>query len=174
MVLWVVSGVVRNSRTFHPDGRVFRCTAEPLGSTDPSLARAADQLAGAVLLRIGMGVMKRGMPRWLAKLVPDAPSIAMRFSPGEIRLERRPGEDLDLLCTAGGDRLWKLLVNLMLGGKMYGLHPFDYFRNVYYAQVPYRIDGGTRDVWIRLVPDRGQDGFCSRPARRMPPRANRT
>ena len=80
----------------------------------------------------------------------------MRFSPGEIRLERRPGEDLDLLCTAGGDRLWKLLFNLMLGGKMYGLHPFDYFRNVYYAQVPYRIDGGTRDVWIRLVPDRGQ------------------
>ena len=152
-----VSGVVRNSRTFHPDGRVFRCTAEPLGSTDPSLARAADQLAGAVLLRIGMGVMKRGMPRWLAKLVPDAPSIAMRFSSGEIRLERRPGEDLDLLCTAGGDRLWKLLLNLMLGGKMYGLHPFDYFRNVYYAQVPYRIDGGTRDVWIRLVPGRGQE-----------------
>lgn len=151
-----VSGVVRNSRTFHPDGRVFRGTAESLFPSDPCLARAAEQLAGPVLMRMGMGIMKKGMPLWLANHVPDAPSIAMRFSPEEIRLERREGEDLDLLCTAGGDRLWKLLVNLMLGGKMYGLNQFDYFRNAYYAQVPYRIDGGERDVWVRLIPDRGQ------------------
>jgi hypothetical protein len=59
-------------------------------------------------MRFGMGLMKTGMPNWLANLVPDAPSIAARFfspSPGEIALQRRPGEDLDLLCTAGGDRL---------------------------------------------------------------------
>ncbi len=153
-----VSGVVRNARTFHPDGRVVRGTVESLRPADPSLASAAEQLAGTVLIRMGMGVMKRGMPGWLADRLPDAPSIAMRLSPpGEVRLERCPGEDLDLLCTAGGDRLWKLLVNLMLGGKMFGLHQFDYFNNLYYSQVPYRIDNGNTDVWVRLVPDRGKE-----------------
>jgi processive rubber oxygenase RoxA-like protein len=151
------SGVVRNSRIFHPDGRVFLGTVRSLQPADPSLARAAEQLSGAVLLRMGMGLMKRGWPRWLADLVPDAPSIAARFftaaAPGEIRLQRRPGEDLDLLCTAGGDRLWKLLVNLATGGRKYGLRQFDYFQNVYFAEVPCWIDDGRRDVWIRFVPD---------------------
>lgn len=151
-----VSGVVRNSRTFHPDGRVFLGTVRSLQPEDASLARAAEELTGAVLLRMGMGVMKRGWPRWLADLVPDAPSIAARFhSPaaGEIPLQLRPGQDLDLLCTAGGDRLWKLVINLATGGRKYGLQQFDYFRNVYYADVPYRIDDGKLDVWIRFVPD---------------------
>jgi hypothetical protein len=151
------SGVVRNARTFHPDGRVFRGTVRSLHPADSSLARAAEGLAGSVLLRIGMGMVKKGAPRWLADRIPDAPSIAMRIyssATGEIRLERRPGEDLDLLCTAGGDRLWKLLLNLATGGFMYGLRQFDYFRNTYHADVPYRIDGGKLDVRIRLVPDR--------------------
>ena len=153
-----ISGVVRNARTFHPDGRTFRATVRSLPSSDPSLARAAERLAGStVLLRIGMGLMKRGWPSWLADLVPDAPSIAARFfsaiAPSEVRIERRPGEDLDLLCTAGGDRLWKLLVNLATGGKMFGLRKFDYFQNLYFAQVPYRIDDGQLDVWIRFVPE---------------------
>jgi hypothetical protein len=103
--------------------------------------------------------MKRGWPRWLADLVPDAPSIATRFysaaGPNEARIDRHPGEELDLLCTAGGDRLWKLLVNLATGGRMFGLRQFDYFPNVYFAQVPYRVDDGTLDVWIRFVPDFG-------------------
>jgi len=152
------SGVIRNSRTFHPDGRVFSGTVRSLQPADPVLSRAAGQLAGSALMRIGMGVMKTGMPKWLTKLVPDAPSIATRFftpsTPDEIRVQRHPGEDLDLLCTAGGERLWKLLLNLSTGGWNYGLHRFDYFRNVYTADVPYRIeieDGGL-DVWIRLVP----------------------
>jgi len=152
-----VSGVVRNSRTFHPDGRVFLGTARSLQPADPDLARAAGRLESTVLLRMGMGVMKRGWPRWLADLVPDAPSIAARFftaEPGEIRLQHRPGEDLDLLCTAGGDRLWKLVVNLATGGGKYGLHQFDYFQNRYHADVPYRIVDGARDVWIRFVLDR--------------------
>jgi len=152
-----VSGVVRNSRTFHPDGRVFRGTVRSLHPSDPGLARAAERLVGAVLLRIGMGVMKRGMPAWLADRIPDAPSIAARFytssTPEEIRLERHAGEDLDLLATAGGDRLWKLLINLSTGGFANGLHQFDYFRNIYSADVPYKIDNGGLDVWVRLVPD---------------------
>ncbi len=153
-----ISGVVRNARTFHPDGRTFRATVRSLPPSDPSLARVAEQLAGStVLLRIGMGLMKRGWPRWLADLVPDAPSIAARFfsatAPGEVRIVRRPGEDLDLLCTAGGDRLWKLLVNLATGGKMFGLRKFDYFQNLYFAQVPYRIDNDQLDVWIRFAPE---------------------
>jgi hypothetical protein len=150
-----VSGVVRNARTFHPDGRVFRGSVRSLQPEDEGLARAAQRLAGSVLMRIGMGVMKKGMPAWLADHVPDAPSIASRFfsasTPSEVRLQRRPGEDLDMLCTAGGDRLWKLLVNLATGSKRYGLHQFDYFRNIYSADVPYRIDDGKLDVWVRLV-----------------------
>ena len=106
---------------------------------------------------MGMGLLKNGMPKWLANSIPDAPSIATRFScaatPEGISLQLRQDGDLDLLCTAGGDRLWKLILNLALGGKMYGLQQFDYFRNVYYAQVPYRVDQGALDVWIRLVPN---------------------
>jgi hypothetical protein len=153
----LVTGVVRNARTFHPDGRVFRGAVRSLQPADPGLARVSEQLAGSVLMRIGMGVMKKGAPRWLADRIPDAPSIASRFftasTPDEIRLQRHPGEDLDLLCTAGGDRLWTLLLNLATGGKRYGLHQFDYFQNVYSADVPYKIDDGRLDVWLRLVPD---------------------
>ena len=160
------SGVVRNARTFHPDGRVFRGTVRSLQPADPALARASEQLAGSVLLRMGMGLMKKGVPRWLADRIPDAPSIASRFfsssTPSEIRLQRRSGEDLDLLCTAGGDRLWKLVVNLVTGGKMCGLRQFDYFQNVYYSQVPYRINNGAQDVWIRLLPDSGASQVISR------------
>lgn len=151
-----VSGVVRNARTFHPDGRVFRGTVRSLQPADASLARAAEQLAGSTLMRIGMGVMKKGAPVWLADRIPDAPSIATRISsspPSQISVQGRTDDCLDLLCTAGGNRLWKLVVNLALGGWMHGLHQFDYFKNVYYADVPYRIDNGERDVWIRLVPD---------------------
>jgi hypothetical protein len=151
------SGVLRNARTFHPDGRTFRGTIRPLRPADAGLAHAAERLEGAVFLRIGMGLMKRGMPRWIATRLPDAPSIATRVftasTPGEIRLDRRPDEDLDLLCTAGGDRLWKLVLNIATGGRMYGLKQFDYFANVYSADVPYKIDEMGLDVWLRLVPD---------------------
>ncbi len=157
-----VSGVVRNARTFHPDGRVFRGTVRSLQPVDASFARAAEQLAGSTLIRIGMGVMKKGVPLWLADRIPDAPSIATRLSsspPSQISRQGHTDDCLDLLCTAGGNRLWKLIVNLALGGRMYGLHQFDYFKNVYYADVPYRIDGGKRDVWIRLVPDMETPGL---------------
>jgi mono/diheme cytochrome c family protein len=151
-----VSGVVRNARTFHPDGRVMRGTVRSLHPPDAHLAQAGELLAGAVLLRMGRGLMKRGAPLWLAERIPDAPSIACRFfnpeTTNEDALRRRPGEDLDLLCTAGGDRLWKLVLNLATGGKMYGLQRFDYFKNVYYSQVPYRVGDAPFDLWIRLVP----------------------
>ncbi len=104
-VFGFTSGVIRNARTFHPDGRMVRGTVHSLQPQDAALAKAAEQLAGsAALMRLGMGVMKTGMPNWLANLVPDAPSIAARFfspSEAEVPLQRRPGEDLDLLCTAG-------------------------------------------------------------------------
>jgi mono/diheme cytochrome c family protein len=153
-----LSGVVRNSRVFHPDGRVFLGTVQRYG------ADAAGDLSGFVLMRIGMGVMKRGMPAWLAHLIPDAPSIASRFFTvseaesvsqaalhlSQIPMRLRPGQDLDLLATAGGDRLWKLVWNLASGGTKYGLKPFDYFANTYYADVPYRIAVEGTAVWIRL------------------------
>jgi hypothetical protein len=169
LAMWVsgffgLVSAVRNARTFHPDGRVFRGTVRSLQPADPALARAAEQLTGSVILRIGMGVMKKGMPRWLADRIPDAPSIASRFfiaaTPDEIRLQRHPG-DLDLLCTAGGDRLGKLVVNLATGGRMYGLRQFDYFQNLYYAQVPYKSDDGRLDLWVRLAPERGDDSSAS-------------
>jgi hypothetical protein len=149
-------GVVRNARIFHPDGRVFRGTVRALQTEDLGLERASERLTGDVLLRIGMGLMKKGMPRWMADRIPDAPSIASRFftrsTPDDMRLERHPGDDLDLLCTAGGDRLWKLVVNLATGGRKYGLDPLDYFRNTYFAEVPYEIDDGKLNVWVRMVP----------------------
>ena len=150
-----VSGVIRNSRTFHPDGRVFRGTVRSLQPVDECYARAAEQLAGSALMRIGMGLMKKGSPLWLADRIPDAPSIAMRIasSADEITPQGPSAQCLDLLCTAGGNRLWKLVLNLATGGWMFGLHKFDYFKNLYHADVPYRIDDGKRDVWIRLVPD---------------------
>src|SRR5713226_9764388 len=150
------SGVIRNARTFHPDGRTFLGAVRSLEPTDPSLARASNRLVGAVLMRIGMGLVKKGMPRWLARWIPDAPSIATRLysesKPGEIRLQRLEGEDVDILFTAGGDRLGKLIWNLATGGRMYGLHKYDYFRNYYYADVQYRIDDGKMDVWLRVAP----------------------
>lgn len=152
-----VSGVVRNARTFHPDGRVMHGSVRPLRPPDSRFTQAGEQLAGAVLLRIGMGLMKRGAPLWLAEHIPDAPSIACRFldtfTTRDSGLQRRPGEDLDLLCTAGGDRLWKLVVNLATGGRMYGLQRFNYFKNVYHSQVPYRVAGTALKLWIRLAPD---------------------
>ena len=169
-----VSGVLRNARTFHPDGRVLRGTARSLAPANSSLARAATELEGAVLLRIGMGVMKRGMPLWLADHIPDAPSIAARFytpsSPDDLRLERHAGDDLDLLATAGGDHLWKLLLNLSTGGFACGLHQFDYFRNVYSADVPYQLDDGLLDVWLRLVPNLDATATASAPPRDGPER----
>ena len=93
-VFGFTSGVIRNARTFHPDGRMVRGTVHSLQPQDAALAKAAEQLAGsAALMRLGMGVMKTGMPNWLANLVPDAPSIAARFfSPSEVEvpLQRRP------------------------------------------------------------------------------------
>ncbi len=151
-----VSGVVRNARTFHPDGRVFLGVVRSLNPSDPTLAAAADHLVGRALMRIGMGVMKKGMPRWLADHIPDAPSIASRFftpsASGELPLLCRSGEDFDLLATAGGDRLYKLLWNLATGGRKNGLYQFDYFQNIYSADVPYRFSGNEVSVWIRLVP----------------------
>jgi hypothetical protein len=44
-------------------------------------------------------------------------------------------------------------LNLSTGGFGYGLHQFDYFRNVYTADVPYQVDDGRLDVWLRLVPN---------------------
>lgn len=150
------SGVVRNSRTFHPDGRTFLATVRALAPADPAFARAGERLAGDLLVRAGMGLLKRGMPLWLARIVPDAPSIALRFfngsAHGEVRLERRPGEDLDLLCTAGGDRLWKLILNLSFGGFWGGLDRFNFARNVYFAEVSHEVEGSDLDLWIRLAP----------------------
>jgi hypothetical protein len=36
---------------------------------------------------------------------------------------------------------------------MYGLKQFDYFANVYSADVPYAIAEGQLDIWLRLVPN---------------------
>jgi len=150
-----VSGVLRNSRTFHPDGRTFLGTVTP-ATSDPELARAAEMLQGHVLMRIGMGVIKQHAPNWAKTWIPDAPSVATRFSPATryaVSYVRGGADELDILFTAGGDRLWKLLGNLLTGGRCFGLHQFDYFKNRYFAQVPYKIDGTPAlDVWLRLTP----------------------
>lgn len=150
-----VSGTLRNARTFHPDGRVFLGTVT--GETsDEKLLDAARLLEGRVLLRIGMGVVKRSATGWIGGLIPDAPSVAARFSPlpdvDSISRGERGPDEVDILLTAGGDRLWKLILNLATGGRRAGLHKFDYFRNVYFAQVPYRLPSCGLDVWLRLRP----------------------
>jgi hypothetical protein len=156
-VFGFTSGVIRNARTFHPDGRTFLGTARSLETSDPSLTRASSTLTGAVLMRVSMGMMKKSVSEWLANRIADVPSISTRFYSasisGEIRLQRREGEDLDILFTAGGDRLWRALWNVATGGRKYGLDQFNYFHNFYYADVPYRVDNGNLDVWLRIATD---------------------
>lgn len=156
-----ISGVLRNARTFHPDGRTFlgTVTAE---TSDQTLLCAAKLLEGRVLLRIGMGLVKRNTSSWIRNRIPDAPSVAARFSPSTnadaISHEDRGKDELDILLTAGGDRLWKLILNLATGGRHGGLHQFDYFNNLYFAEVPYRVPSCGLDVWLRLraLPTGGQ------------------
>jgi hypothetical protein len=160
-----LSGVVRNARVFHPDGRVFLGIAQALPqSSSEDLRQLGERFAGPVLMRLGMGVLKRHMPAWLVKAVPDAPSIASRFFSSEemsagrplkssqVPLKARPPHDLDVLATAGGDRLYKLLWNLATGGKKDSLDRYDYLHNFYYADVPYRLEDSGLRIWIRIVP----------------------
>jgi hypothetical protein len=156
-VFGFVSGTVRNSRTFHPDGRTFFGTVTP-DTSDPTLGRAGTMLEGRVLMRIGMGIIKRHAPAWIHRRLPDAPSVALRFSPAarpeDIGVSDRTEQELDVLFTAGGDRLWKLLLNLTLGcGRWFGLKQFDYFQNRYFADVRYRVPDCGADVWLRLTPE---------------------
>jgi hypothetical protein len=151
-----ISGTVRNSRTFHPDGSTFVATVKA-ETPDPNFSGAGKRLAGQVLMRIGMGVVKNHAPAWIRNTLPDAPSVAIRFSLADhsetISTGDRGEQELDFLFTAGGDRLWKLLLNLALGGRWYGLNQFDYLQNRYFADVPYRIPSCGLDVWLRLTPE---------------------
>lgn len=153
-----VSGVLRNARTFHPDGRTFLGTVIS-ETSDSSLSRAGRMLEGHVLMRIGMGIVKQHAPRWVRNRVPDAPSVAVRFSPSPngngMSVRQRGRDELDILFTAGGDRLWKLIGNLATGGRCYGLNQFDYFKNRYFADVPFRIPDCGLNVWLRLNPESG-------------------
>src|SRR5712671_5586375 len=103
-----ISGVLRNARTFHPDGRTFlgTVTAE---APDPSLLCAGRLLEGRVLMRIGMGLVKRSTAGWIRDGLPDAPSVAARFSissDADAISRGEPGaNEVDILLTAGGDRL---------------------------------------------------------------------
>ncbi len=137
-----ISGLVRNARTFHPDGRTFLGTVSA-DASDPKLLQAGKLIEGRVLLRIGMGVAKNSWPTFIKSHIPDAPSIAGRFSPSSnpdsINRTDRGADELDILFTAGGDRLWKLILNLAAGGHYYGLRRFDYFQNQYFAEVPYYV-----------------------------------
>src|SRR5262245_63321848 len=155
-VFGFISGTLRNARTFHPDGRTFFGTANA-ETPDPTLLRAGKMLEGRVLMRIGMGIAKRSAPAWIKNKVPDAPSVAVRFSPSPnveaISVSDRGEQELDVLFTAGGDRLWKLICNLAFGGRWYGLNQFDYFRNRYFADVTYRVPDCALDVWLRLTPE---------------------
>src|ERR1044072_7181917 len=98
-----VSGIVRNARTFHPDGRTFLGTTQAQ-AVDPALSDAGTMLAGRVLMRIGMGIAKRTAPAWFRRWVPDAPSIAVRFSPNQnddgVSRGDRGEDELDVLFTA--------------------------------------------------------------------------
>ena len=148
-----ISGVVRNARTFHPDGRTFLGTVSA-DASNSTLLQAGTLIEGHVLLRIGMGLAKKSWPTFIRSHIPDAPSIAGRFSPSSnpdaISRTGRGADELDILFTAGGDRLWKLILNLATGGRGYGLKRFDYFQNRYFAQVPYRVAGCEPNFWLRL------------------------
>jgi hypothetical protein len=63
------SGILRNARTFHPDGRTFlgTVTAE---TSDEKLLCVAKLLEGRVLMRIGMGLVKRSTSGWIRERFP--------------------------------------------------------------------------------------------------------
>src|SRR5215470_15559357 len=105
-VFGFISGTVRNARAFHPDGSTFFATV--IAETpDPHLSGAGKMLEGWALMRIGMGVVKKHAPAWIRNTLPDAPSVAVRFTPPDhpeaISLGDRGKQKLDNLFTAGGD-----------------------------------------------------------------------
>ena len=107
------SGVLRSARTFHPDGPDIPGHRHREGDRTLRCFVPASCSKVASSCRIGMGLVKRSTAGWIRDGIPDAPSVAARFSPssdadviGRGRARRGRGE-VDILLTAGGDRLWK-------------------------------------------------------------------
>jgi hypothetical protein len=98
-------------------------------------------------MRVGVGVWKRGMPTLLEKTLPDAPSIAIRFRSKDapVDVQARAG-DQDLLCLSWAQRFRSIPLAVFFADK------HDYFANSYFADQPFRIEGTSIDVWVRLVP----------------------
>jgi hypothetical protein len=137
---------LRSARTFHPDGTVYRGTVRSLSPATPFDVEAK-RLEGAALMRVGVGVWKRGMPALLEKTLPDAPSIAIRFRSknAPVDVQARAG-DQDLLCLSWAQRFRSIPLAVFFADK------HDYFDNAYFADQPFRIEGTSLDVWVRLVP----------------------
>ena len=153
----VCQRVVRNARTFPRRPDVFG-TVRSLHPTE-TLSRAGRCSRAVSSCASAWGSRRGGAPagrNWS----PTRRASRRAFPPRRRRgqpFDRRD-EELDILFTAGGDRLWKLL-NLTRGGA-YGLSQFDYFQNRYFADVPYRIADCGLDVWLRLVPQaHGRQGL---------------
>src|SRR5262249_1059243 len=119
------TSALRNARTFHPDGTVYRGTVRSLSPAAPFDVEAK-RLEGAALMGVGVGVWKRGMPTLLEKTLPDAPSIAIRFrSPkAPFDVQARPG-DQDLLCLSWAERFRSIPLAVFFADK------HDYFANSY-------------------------------------------
>ena len=58
-----------------------------------------------------------------------------------------PGETKERPALEARSRIWRRVAESL------GLRRFDYFRNIYYADVPYCVDTTDLQVWLRFVPD---------------------
>ncbi|WP_373046134.1 hypothetical protein [Vulgatibacter sp.] len=118
---------MRQARTFHPEGAIFRAAVNPLVSQGPDGVLAA-HLAGEALVRLSSAVW-RGGREWI-----DILGCAVRFRSERIPSVIPAANDQDLLCATIRSP-WTMPFAPV------STHWHDFLRNDYYAVSPFSVEG---------------------------------
>lgn len=136
--LTAAGSFIRRARLFHPEGRVFRATVQPIALTEP-YATIARRLEGEALVRMS-GAWWRGGKEW-----PDVLGCAIRFRSTDVpSTEPRPGDQDLLLATVRWP--WTTLLAPL------GTNPHDFTANDYHGVSPFRVEGLGAAKWRLLSP----------------------
>jgi hypothetical protein len=136
-----VTGTVsalRQARTFHPDGTVFRAVVESAAPAGQWTAVAA-RLEGAALVRMSTALW-RGEREWI-----DALGCAVRFRRSDVVTPVPAEGDQDLLFATIRSPWTTLVAPLRT-------HVHDYLANDYYAVSPFRLEGIGKVKWRLVTP----------------------